>query len=289
MSRSTSDLSSGTAKRLAETSIAFDRFHRFVQLSRLDLVELKKTFEDVSNSIERFNSLMGAGEQNSAAASSAKETASIREQSEQTLAKSEQKRQRDQLDTSIRIASILQSAFGKAGDDFLGSLLKAFQVIKQIATALKTPGSEDGASGALSFLGSISSLFALFDEGGYTGNIPGNKAAGIVHGGEIVFEKPIVDQHMNELLALRSSLQKGSSFSEMFRGTNASTLNFSMNDLSPLISELRSMRSENRQLADAVKSLEIQSPVILQGTLSGQQFLRKEMPEFESYNAKKKI
>jgi hypothetical protein len=285
MSRTTPELQSNPAKRLSETSVAFDRFHRFIALTQTDLLGLKKTFNDVSDSVGRFNSVLGSGD----ALASAKETASIRGKSEAELVKSERQRQQDQLDNAINVGEKLRAAFKNAGDDLLGDLVKGLQFIRQMAAVLKSSGSGDGILDGIPFLGNLSSLFSLFDEGGYTGNIPGNKAAGIVHGGEIVFEKPIVDQHLNELMALRRSLQQGNSLSNVFRGTNASSLNYSMSDLNPLISEIRLLRSENKQLAEAVKGLEIQAPVVLQGTLSGQQFLRKEMPSFESYNTKKKV
>jgi hypothetical protein len=56
------------------------------------------------------------------------------------------------------------------------------------------------------------SQIASFSAGGYTGRGGQNEPAGIVHRGEVVFEKPIVDKYGAELMALRSDLQSGRGF-----------------------------------------------------------------------------
>jgi hypothetical protein len=50
---------------------------------------------------------------------------------------------------------------------------------------------------------------AEYWQGGYTGDGDRFEAAGVVHRGEFVFEKPIVDRYGGELAALRMSMQRG--------------------------------------------------------------------------------
>ena len=218
---------------------------------------------DASKAVERFNALV-------------------------KLSKSNLHDVNEEIGGAVKLTNFLHSAFSSAGNDFVSSLEKGLEIVVQISKLLQLAQS-GGAGGVLPFFEGFTSLFALFDGGGYTGNIPGNVPAGIVHGGEIVFEKSLVDAHGSEILSLRQALQRGSSFGDILAGLGRSAGSFSMGDLSPLLSEVRLLRAENKQLTEAVKNLEIQTPVVLQGTLSGQQFLRKEMPGFASYDKKKRV
>ncbi|MFI5250795.1 MAG: hypothetical protein ACHQQQ_00060 [Bacteroidota bacterium] len=238
---------------LSETSAAYDRFHQFVRLTQMDLLDLKKTFDDAEISIDRFNSSLGT----------VKDSASIRENTEQSLSKSEQTRQNRELDHVNKISSLLRFAFADSGDKFIESLLKAVQIVSRIVSMLKLSDSGESNSPILPSIGGIASLFSLFGEGVSAGNFAMNVAGG--------------------------TRNRGTSINDLFGGFNASGLNFASSNLNPLLSEIRSLRNQNIRLIDAVQNLEIQAPIILEGTLSGQEFLRKEMPAFDSFNSKKKI
>jgi len=83
------------------------------------------------------------------------------------------------------------------------------------------------------------------------------------------FQKPIVDSHREELLALRAQLRSGGGM----RGAGGM-------DITPLINKLSSLEK-------TVKELEIRQPIILQGTLDGQKFLRRHMSKYREFEEHK--
>lgn len=111
----------------------------------------------------------------------------------------------------------LQS-IGVKSDSLIGRLMSAVQFAIQLAKQIeainkaKAAGEATGILGFLGPLGSILGIFGSFlgfQSGGFTGAGNASRPAGIVHRGEMVFEKPIVDRHLTDLSALRSLLQKG--------------------------------------------------------------------------------
>lgn len=110
------------------------------------------------------------------------------------------------------VASSLQSAFSQAGDTFLSKLGKSLQIALQIARAIQASNAPGAGFGSeLGVIGSFINLFSLFGfaKGGHTGSGQRSQVAGVVHKGEVVFEKPLVDVYGGMLMALRSSLQRG--------------------------------------------------------------------------------
>lgn len=108
---------------------------------------------------------------------------------------------------AMNLADTLAGAFERAGDSGAAAFMLILRLALQIARTVQSVnfGEIGSSAGTLDIL---SSIFG-FAKGGYTGNLPRHRVAGVVHGGEIVFEKPIVDAYKHELLALRSSLQGG--------------------------------------------------------------------------------
>jgi len=118
------------------------------------------------------------------------------------------------LDTNaaaMNLADTLAGAFQRAGDTGMAAFMQILRVALQIARTVQMMnfGEIGGTAGTMDIFSAILGLG--FAKGGYTGNLPRHRVAGVVHGGEVVFEKPIVDVYRNELLALRSSLQGGRS------------------------------------------------------------------------------
>lgn len=186
-----------------------------------------------------------------------RETAERKEQEEETTKIAEQ-RSRNELDAAIQIGATLQAAFSRAGDTFLSKLFAALQMAIQIANAIKA--AEAGTGGPLGILSAVfGGIFSLFgggrQQGGYTGAGRAGQPAGVVHRGEVVFEKPIVDRYRDELLALRASMQRG------FQAGG--------------------------YVASSVSPLQPQIVIVLQGMLEGQRFLRKEMPKYGRFERKK--
>lgn len=86
--------------------------------------------------------------------------------------------------------------------------------IAQLAKAIEAADAagQDSGGEQLGFLASVLKIGAAifgFQHGGYTGSGSARSPAGIVHRGEVVFEKPIVDRNFGDLMKLRSLLQKG--------------------------------------------------------------------------------
>lgn len=113
----------------------------------------------------------------------------------------------------------------------------------------------------------ILEITPTYEAGGYTGDGSTNDIAGIVHRGEIVFESPIARSNKPELLALRTALQQGATVQGLMMNSN---------DNGSLI-----VAAEIRKLRNDLKTLQPGLDVVLQGTLSGQKFLRKELPRYQ--------
>lgn len=112
----------------------------------------------------------------------------------------------------VRIAEALQNtysaaikAFESVGNPVLGAILAA------IATAFG--------------LGQVALIRAQgFATGGYTGNKGVSQVAGVVHGGEVVFEKSIVDKNLDSLMGLRAILQKGERLDNILKTPKVNTI-----------------------------------------------------------------
>jgi hypothetical protein len=126
----------------------------------------------------------------------------------------------------------------------------------------------------------ITSAQPSYNRGGFTGEGGRYEPAGVVHRGEIVFEKPLVDKHKDALLGLRSTLQRQSSLPGYAGGgLVGSSVPIMSND--GVIAELRMLRKE-------VRSLELQTNITMQ-TVSGFAFLKKELPKYQQYEKAKRL
>jgi hypothetical protein len=220
----------------------------------------------------------------------------------------------------LGLAMTLQQAFMLGTDSWLGKLGMALRIIAQIQMVIEKINLMGGLSGAvgggegaegggglkgilgmitgfLGPLGGLFSLFGLFQRGGWTGTPrmaratpegyqgggytgPGapHDIAGFVHRGEVVFERPIAEPNKDFLMGLRGYMQAGMRFAPREMAQPAQQ---QMN-LGPIVRELKKLRTD-------VHELEVQTPVILESTLSGQTFLRKELPAAERFQKRKKV
>jgi len=153
-----------------------------------------------------------------------------------------------------------------------------------------------------------------FSEGGYTGPGRPDQPAGIVHKGELVFEKPIVDRYRDELMALREGLRSGrrpnpASVPLMTHliASMGKTRGFQEGGLTsgsaPAIGFREKLRIVERHLTTAqvldnqqdftpvvaalsrlerrIGEMEIQQPIVFDHVFPGQRFVRREMPQYE--------
>lgn len=166
----------------------------------------------------------------------------------------------DLVNGAQNLANALERAFSSGGDTFISKLFQALQLAIQIyqqvekINALRGAG-QDATGSTLSLIGSIIGLFAGFQHGGYTGAGPANRPAGIVHAGEIVFEKPLADRFGAELLALRESMKNGG--------------------------RVERVAGQFVQSAPPIVNIRIYNPVTLE------QGLRVEMSNYEKFRSKK--
>jgi phage-related minor tail protein len=116
--------------------------------------------------------------------------------------------------SGVRAIQGMMDMLHMKSDSFLGSVLEGLnkvlavvEAIKEVSAAVKgfEALASGGSSGLLSLLGFDT---GEYDTGGYTGSGSRFQPAGIVHRGEVVFEKPIVDKHFSEIMNYRSQLQR---------------------------------------------------------------------------------
>ena len=175
------------------------------------------------------------------------------------------------------IVDMLQRGFSRAGDTFLSKLFQALQLAVQISQAMQAASAKTGGGTFLDSLGIGASFFTGFlgfAGGGYTGAGARMKPAGVVHRGEYVFEKPIVDRHGPMLASLRDNLQRSAIKGYASGGMVGSTGG-------PLIQSSGSLMREIRSIRDDIRGLQIN--VNLRGTLTGQKFLKEEQPRYEAF------
>ena len=138
--------------------------------------------------------------------------AALERRTQQEISDLQLKNLDEAIDAVDKIGNALHRAFSKGGDEFIQKMLAALQIVLQIEKAIEKATAGGGGIGeVLNVIGTGLSILSLlgFDEGGYTGTGKVDEPAGIVHKGEIVFEKPIVDHNKESLLKLREILIRG--------------------------------------------------------------------------------
>ena len=156
---------------------------------------------------------------------------------------------------------------------------------KALEAAMAGGGKEGaGGTGGGFGIGDLAMLaLSLFQHGGWTGEGAANEPAGVVHRGEMIFEKAITEKNLPELLGLRKVLQSGIPLRQIMGyqgggytgGAAATTVSVNTSQQVRLLHE---MTMQNRALLLKMEGLlQKDSNIVLQGTLSGQEFYRKEI------------
>ncbi len=181
------------------------------------------------------------------------------------------------LAQSFSLLSSGLDAIGIKADSTFQRLLRSIQAAIRLAELLQriNAGEIGATAGGLGIIGSalgiLGTLFG-FQKGGYTGHGSPGEVAGVVHRREIVFEQPIVDRHREELLAMRAQLRAGGGMRTGGMGPS---------EVGVLVREIHSLRQQIAEMPPPV--------VVIEGTLEGQTFLRKEMPDFRKHESLKNI
>jgi hypothetical protein len=192
------------------------------------------------------------------------EIAKIRSDEQDRIADKELKQMDDMITSVAQVGNALHNAFSRSGDTFVAKMIAALQIVLQISRTVKAmdAGRMDSDTGGLQIVSSLLAVFGMgFAGGGYTGNMPRHRVAGVVHGGEIVFEKPIVDRYKDQLMGLRAQLQSA---------TTRGYMNGGMVGAVPAIAGVGSLRVSGK--------IDISN---------GQAFLRVEMPGYRNWERKK--
>jgi len=182
---------------------------------------------------------------------------------QEDLRKLEAARWADMIDAAETLGDILQNSMGAAGDDFIRKLGTALRIAGQIAKALAAAqaaslAGESTTGDWLKIGANLAGLIAVFARtndgaGGGRGNTPEALSSD----------------------GRQRSIPSDAAFAAI---TSARV---------PLGSDQSAVLGELSALREAVTSLEIQVPVVLEGTLEGQAFLRKSWPDFERHEQEK--
>ena len=154
--------------------------------------------------------------------------------------------------------SKFDSSLGKTMGSLMRAVSTAVQIAKIVSASLAPGGA--GAGSAETIMNVLGAFFGGMAEGGYTGKGDRMEPAGIVHKGEIVFEKPIVDRFGPQLLGLRTNLQRSYAVGGMVGSAPA-------------------MASAGQEL-------------VISGRLdidNGRVFLRREMPKYTAFEKRKYV
>lgn len=201
-------------------------------------------------------------------------------EAQQKIIKARQDAYEKDLDQIDRIGAHLQKAFN--ADTFIAKLGQGLQIAAQIAHTLNNIGSEGvGPLDFLEILGPIAGFVGLFDEGGSVkGGRRGEARPAIVHVGETVL--PTHRYPLGEALARVMSQSKAADGMRFATGGVVPAMAFT--DTS-IISSV--MRRNNLDLVSAIQKLSVQ--VHLYNTMTGQRFLRKEIPKFNEFQSRKEV
>jgi len=190
-------------KRRAEINKTFDDEHQ-------KIIENARGEEELNTNLALNDMARGRALANSEM-KQADDVAKKKEEAAKKLAHEQAEDARNLYEAEMDFAGALENAFIQAGESGLSTLMRMLKMAIQIIQTVNM-AQESGAGFGLTQelgIGSILLHGFGFKQGGYTGNLPAYQPAGIVHGGEFVFEKPIVDSYRSELATLRESLRSG--------------------------------------------------------------------------------
>lgn len=198
----------------------------------------------------------------------------IQKQREQELADQRREDTYRWADQMEEVGGLLNQIFSNTGDNFLRKLGQALQYASRIASIIGRAGANEGGMGLTDFLGvfaNVMGIGGLFDRGGYTGDGSRYEPAGIVHRGEVVFEKPLVDRYHGDIMSFRRTLQTGFADGGFTGGAIGG---------SPLLNELRLLRR-------TVREIEVQQPIVFRNILDSQKIVREELPAATAFQKQK--
>lgn len=256
---------------------AFERFNALLEITRTHLGSIDETLRGMPEAMSEA----GFGDNGGTTERSREFQTGSTGSNADDAAESGYRRQEEH---ARAIGELLESGMKKSGDDFEGSLIRALSLVSQIVRMLNTMGSGGSASragsGLFGFVGGLLSLFGSFSGGGYTGDAPSTRPAGIVHGGEVVFENSIAQHNLDGLLALRSSLQSGRSLNRLFDSSMVQQP--PGQDFGQLLAEIRSLRT-------AWQEVKIEPAISIGQVFDTQRFFIDGDVQLQAFKKKKQV
>ena len=220
-----------------------------IQLEREQITAGKETYNDAIKSLQTQADATDNKEAELKLNAAISTLENERDKKAEKAAKDQREAMQYQLSQAAEIATILGRAFNKSGDDFLTKLGQALTIAESIAKTIGQANDQEGGATPLDILDVgakvIGGLAGLFDVGGYTGSGSRYEPAGIVHKGEIVFEKPIVDQHKSALLGLRAALggSRGANSFSYASGGLVTPSYHGFGDMAPVVNAIKNMHA----------------------------------------------
>ena len=105
-----------------------------------------------------------------------------------------------------RLGDALVGAFAR-GNTKANEMLNIINEVAAVALLIAAIETAASPKDIISGIAGVISGLAKFDSGGYTGAGAPSEPAGIVHRGEVVFEKPLVDKHYTDIMGIRAALR----------------------------------------------------------------------------------
>lgn len=196
----------------------------------------------------------------------------------------ENKIRREQLETLDQLRSGLMNLsdiLNDSGRNFVRQLMIALDIVQKIIE-LQSKKEEINFGDIFNVATLVLKFLSGFQSGGYTGRGASTEPAGIVHRGEIVFEKPIVDKFGSQLMALRNQLKSYSDGGYVGVDSGLTIAN------TALINEVRNLRQQNAMLVEEMQRLK-EMPIVIEAQLDSMRFFKKEYEKYDYYQRQKKV
>ncbi|MDD5362298.1 MAG: hypothetical protein PHN88_09210 [Ignavibacteria bacterium] len=140
------------------------------------------------------------------------------------------KKAQEKVQAIMDVATQTVNILGLGADSFIGKMISGFQQVTELADSVVSMLAKLGAIGGNAasggIFGLVGSLFG-FAEGGFTGNLPTNAVAGVVHGGEYVIKASAVTP---QTIPLLQAINGANPYSQIAKYASGGYVNRSVNN-----------------------------------------------------------
>ncbi|MDD5361040.1 MAG: hypothetical protein PHN88_02840 [Ignavibacteria bacterium] len=140
------------------------------------------------------------------------------------------KKANEKVQAIMDVATQTVNILGLGADSFIGKMISGFQQViglaDSVVSMLAKLGAIGGNAASGGIFGLVGSLFG-FAEGGFTGNLPTNAVAGVVHGGEYVIKASAVTP---QTIPLLQAINGANPYSQIAKYASGGYVNRSVNN-----------------------------------------------------------